>query len=643
VKISWERRIKRRKFKQRQDEYMQAAVDDMLKKEAIQVSSENVITSPIFTVPKKGDDSKRRPVHNLRWVNQHIQKQKFKMLTMKEVKRAIFKNAYMAKIDLKDMFWQVPVHPRDQRFLGFHWQGKNYTFNGLPMGLTSSPMIATKVFKPVIAKLQEMGHQVLIYIDDLLILGRTQAECEAAVRATLTLLDSLGVIVNWDKSELIPTQVITYLGFEIDSAKMTIKAPANKIKNTKKELKKFLKSDTLSAREVASILGKINSLADAIFPARIHTNGLLDFKHKILQKGSWNATMQKTASSIEDCRWWIQNLSVLNGRSLIPTPTDFQAGSDASDHQWGGWIRIGQEVRKFGGFFTEEEANHHINVKELLAISFVIECSQDIIRGHSVRIDSDNTTAVAYANRFGGRHTHLAIIAQKIWERLQQLDATIKVFYLPGEENKIADFQSRNQDPRGEFMLRRALFNKIDRTWGPHSIDLFASHQNSLLTRFVSRIPSPGACALDAFSMDWKGENAWIHPPFMMVSKVLEKVSLLGGEATLVAPLWPAQPWFLPLIRLAVKVPLLLSSHQSVFVNPTGRPWSPSWATLSWRISSSKRKQKAFRRALQRTSSARGIQALYDSMTPFGEDTRHTAKLMQLLHLMRSQLSSRTG
>ena len=82
---------------------MQAAVDDMLKKEAIQVSSENVITSPIFTVPKKGDDSKRRPVHNLRWVNQHIQKQKFKMLTMKEVKRAIFKDAYMAKIDLKDI------------------------------------------------------------------------------------------------------------------------------------------------------------------------------------------------------------------------------------------------------------------------------------------------------------------------------------------------------------------------------------------------------------------------------------------------------------------------------------------------------------------------------------------------------------
>jgi hypothetical protein len=620
---------------------MEQAIKEMLQKDAIQVTSEEVVNSPIFTVPKKGSEDKRRPVHNLRWINEHIHKQKFKMLTMKEVKRAIFKDAYMAKIDLKDMFWQIPVHHQDRRFLAFHWEGKNYSFKGLPMGLTSSPMVATKVFKPVVAKLQEMGHQVLIYIDDLLILGRTKAECEAAVRATLELLDSLGVIINWEKSCLTPSQQITYLGFEINSAEMTIKAPSNKIKNTKKELKKFLKADQISARETASILGKINSLADAIFPARIHTNGLLDFKSKILRGGSWNSTMQKTAGAIEDCKWWIQNLSVLNGRSLIPTPTDLQAGTDASDEQWGGWIRIGQEVRTFGGFFTKEEANLHINAKELLAINFLIECAQESFRGRSVRIDSDNTTAVAYSNRFGGRIPQLASIAQTIWERLRQLDSSIKVFYLPGEENVLADFQSRNQDPRGEFMLRREIFHKIDQAWGPHTVDLFASHQNCQLTRFVSRNPSPGASAVDAFSMDWSKENAWVHPPFAMISRVLEKISLSGGEATLIAPLWTSQPWFLPLLRLAIKVPILLNPEgRSVFVNPPETPWNPSWPTLSWRISANRQRQKAFRKVLRRISSSRGTLALYSSMTRFGESTRHTAKLMELLRLMHSQLSS---
>ena len=81
------------------------------------------VTSSIYTVPKK-DSTKRRPVHNLRWINEHLPRIKFKMSTMRDVKAAITKDCYMTSIDLSDCFWGVPVCNRDQKFLGFRWRGR---------------------------------------------------------------------------------------------------------------------------------------------------------------------------------------------------------------------------------------------------------------------------------------------------------------------------------------------------------------------------------------------------------------------------------------------------------------------------------------------------------------------------------------
>ena len=50
-------------------------------------------------------------------------------------------------------------------------------------------------------------------------------------------------------------------------------------------------------------------------------------------------------------------------------------------------------------------------------------------------------------------------------------------------------------------------FHRIDLVWVPHSIDRFANHLNAKLPRFNSRFSNPGAEGIDAFVMDWAGEN----------------------------------------------------------------------------------------------------------------------------------------
>ena len=59
------------------------------------------------------------------------------------------------------------------------------------------------------------------YIDDSLLLGKTFQICFKNIRATVALLQELEFTIHPEKLGLAPTQQIIFLGFEIDSVKMT--------------------------------------------------------------------------------------------------------------------------------------------------------------------------------------------------------------------------------------------------------------------------------------------------------------------------------------------------------------------------------------------------------------------------------------
>ena len=81
--------------------------------------------------------------------------------------------------------------------LKFLWRDQLYAFTCLPMGLTSSPRIFTKILKPVFATLcSTFGHSCLGYIDDSLNLGDTYTEAEKATLHAVELLISLGFMIH---------------------------------------------------------------------------------------------------------------------------------------------------------------------------------------------------------------------------------------------------------------------------------------------------------------------------------------------------------------------------------------------------------------------------------------------------------------
>jgi len=75
---------------------------------------------------------------------------------------------WMTKVDLKDAYFMVPIHQEDRAFLKFTFQEKTYQFR---FGLECAPWVFTKILKPLAAQLRQLGMQLIVYIDDILILA----------------------------------------------------------------------------------------------------------------------------------------------------------------------------------------------------------------------------------------------------------------------------------------------------------------------------------------------------------------------------------------------------------------------------------------------------------------------------------------
>lgn len=548
----------------------------------------------------------------------------------------------MASIDLKDCFWALPVHERDQRYLAFRWRGKKYTFNCLPFGLSLSPMFITKLYRHVVEHLQSKGHRVIMYIDDMLILADTKEKCRASALAARALLEDLGAIISEDKSSFTPTQRATYLGFELDSKDMKIWVPAKKMANLRKSIKQFIREPKASARQAASVLGKLTSMADALFPVRLRTTALHDFKLRALGASGkdWDQAHSLPATVVADLKWWLDNLFSLNGRPIHPPKTDIKAATDASDFGWGAWVETPTGIRSWGGLFPKDTANKHINYKELLAIYHFLTSCPISLQDKVVDLGVDNTTALHYVKHMGGRKGYLAHLATKIFDCLTRTRTTLIGYHLPGEKNTIADRESRRTIVRAtDFKLKPSIFGTVDSKWGPHTVDLFASLEDRQLRRFCSWEPQPEALWIDAMARPWTNENAWVNPPFSMIGRILQKVEMEGTTITLVAPLWPAQPWFPRLVQMLVAAPLVLPQLPDLFQHPLkARCKTPNWLTVVWRISGAASAKKASTRRPSTWFASLGPHQLWPTMTAIGGVGRCSPALVAKIHALRTTL-----
>ena len=88
---------------------------------------------------------------------------------------------WMVELDLKDAYLQVPIHPGQHHLLQSQCQRKTYQFKCLPFGLSAAPQVFTKLLKPVVGFLRQIGIQLIIYLDEISILHQAKDQLELLV------------------------------------------------------------------------------------------------------------------------------------------------------------------------------------------------------------------------------------------------------------------------------------------------------------------------------------------------------------------------------------------------------------------------------------------------------------------------------
>ena len=99
---------------------------------------------------------------------------------MKDVRTVLQKNAFTTLLDLKDAYWQVPIHPYFHRFLGFSVGKKKNCVSCLPFGLNIVPRVFTKLAKAILRELRQKEIHVVSYPDNWLIWEFSEEKCHKA-------------------------------------------------------------------------------------------------------------------------------------------------------------------------------------------------------------------------------------------------------------------------------------------------------------------------------------------------------------------------------------------------------------------------------------------------------------------------------
>ena len=107
----------------------------------------------------------------------------------------------------------------------------------------------------------------------------------------------------------------------------------------------------------------------------------------------------------------------------------------------------------------------------------------------------DNTVAVAYINKLGGKIKTLHKLAKEIWCWCISKDIWLSAAHVPGIDNFEADSLSRNINDDAEWMLHQDIFHNIEKVVGKIDIDLFASRLNHQKQNYVSYKPDKNAIA----------------------------------------------------------------------------------------------------------------------------------------------------
>lgn len=358
-----------------------------------------------------------------------------------EIIQQLGRDTQLVKLDIKDAYRIVPVHPSDYHLLGIQWRGNTYVDRALPFGLRSAPKIFNAVADIIawVLTCQGIRHQ-LHYLDDFLFIAPPHCQQRDHIRTTaLHTLDRLGVPVALNKTEG-PSTALTFLGIYVDCHHFELRLPAEKLTRLQDMVQTWAGRRSCTRKELESLIGHLVHAATVIPQGRVFLRQLfallsLDRAH--------HHYLRLNAGTRADLEWWKVFLCEWNGTSFFPTTIpSIEVVSDAS-----GVFGCGAFSIPHGWFQLQWPADWQsisITVKELVPI--VIAAA---LWGHQwsrkcICFRSDNMAVVDLLRSCSSQEALLMHLLRCLTFYSAFFRFQFRAAHVPGIHNSAADAISRN-------------------------------------------------------------------------------------------------------------------------------------------------------------------------------------------------------
>lgn len=418
------------------------ALKDEIEKQIKQLLNDEIIrpsrspyNAPVWIVPKKMDNSgekKFRMVIDYRKLNAVTIPDRYPIPDIQEIISNIGENAYFSLLDLKSGFHQIPLKNSDIEKTSFSINGGKYEFLRLPFGLKNAPSIFQRTLDDILR--EHIGKQCYVYIDDIIILGKSKEEHLKNINSVFHTLSKANMKVQLDKCEFFKKEV-EFLGFIISSE--GIKTNPKKVEaikqmpepKTLKELRSFL-GLTGHYRKFILDYAKLAKPLTALLRGeggRVSKNQSKNVK--ILVDELEKDAFQKLKNTL------VSQDVILNYPDFKKA---FELTTDASKFAIGAVLsQEDKPIAFLSRTLNKTEEDYGTNEKEMLAIIWALNSLRNYLYGsRKVKIFTDHQP-LTYALSNKNNNSKM-----KRWKAILE-EYNYELYYKPGKANVVADALSR--------------------------------------------------------------------------------------------------------------------------------------------------------------------------------------------------------
>lgn len=281
---------------------------------------------------------------------------------------------FFTKLDLSQAYQQVLLEENAKQYLTINTHRGLFQYTRLPFGVSSAPSIFQRIMDSLLQGLK----QVCVYLDDILITGKTKEEHLRNLEEVLKRLQQAGLRLKRKTCQFLQ-QSVQYLGYKID--KKGLHPTEEKVKAIKEAPR------PKNVGELRSYLGLINGK----FLKDLST--MLAPLYRLLKKETQWHWGEEQEQSFNESKRWLHSERVL---AHYDPQKDLVLCCDASHYGLGAVLchRLEQDTDKPIGYasrtLTSAEQNYSQLEKEALAVIFGVKHFHQYLYGRSFTIVTDH-------------------------------------------------------------------------------------------------------------------------------------------------------------------------------------------------------------------------------------------------------------